>query len=92
MFDENAAAIFRDTPGRESSCSDVEESSRASSSHKSDYSSRGKRIKRKSKQSVLRMLANQERSEMVPFLQMELLKVNMFYMSQWQRLSVKLEQ
>mmetsp|Transcript_20176 Transcript_20176/g.55705 ORF Transcript_20176/g.55705 Transcript_20176/m.55705 type:complete len:1122 (-) Transcript_20176:3667-7032(-) len=51
-----------------------------------------RRIKRKSKRNVLRKLSTHERSEMVRFIQLELNKVQMFYLSQWQRLSGRLEE
>lgn len=51
-----------------------------------------KKSKRKSRASVFRMLAYEERKELVHVLKSEVDKVHMFYLSQWQRVSLILEQ
>ena len=47
--------------------------------------------KRRSKRTTMRKVSSHERSEMISFLLWEMDKVHMFYLSQWQNLSVKLE-
>ena len=48
--------------------------------------------KRRSRATVLRTLSLVERRELIGYLQSEMNKVQMFYLSQWQRISTMLEQ
>lgn len=65
-------------------------------SHESDesISSQGSKIKtkRRSKRHIMRRLSNSERNEVTLFLAWEMDKVMMFYLTQWQRLSRRLEE
>jgi hypothetical protein len=72
---------------------DVEPTSSDSPSDNSDSQGSGRdRGRGKNKRNVMRRVSIVERREMIKFLTWEMDKVQMFYLSQWQRLTLRLEQ
>ena len=72
-------------PLGETSGSDAESLSSKGSGSKKVF------VKRRNKRSIMRRLSNAERNEVMLFLIWELDKVQMFYISQWQKISQRLE-